>query len=134
MELTRPRTRWTLFILALLAAGTAAGIGIASSDIAAIVVAGACFCVAIRIPWMGIFANDDELVVRNYFSTRRIQRSEIEDFIPAPIALSTFRNSIRIKLVSGHSIGVSLYSSSPFDDVGWSQAAVRDLQQWLARG
>lgn len=131
MTLTRPTTRWLLFALAILATGLALGFGVATINVPLIVVGAACLCVAARIPWMGVFTRDDVLIVRNYFSTRRIRRSEIEDFFPAPIALSTFRNSVRVRLVSGRSVGISLYSSSPFDRIGWSDSTVSNLRRWL---
>jgi len=131
----RSGTRWAQVILASVAPGFVflSGMVVSSTHgwekIACGVALLAFVVLGIRIARLGIFALPDELVVRNYFCSYRIQWGDISRFEMPRNYGAVRKAGLRIYLIDGRLISASLYTRGQIDSGRSARAVLGQLQQ-----
>ena len=75
----------------------------------------ACVLLGVRIVRLGIYAGPDQLVVRDYFRTYRVDWTAIAGFEPPPPYGALRKAGLRIRLADGRLISATLYAPNGLD-------------------
>jgi hypothetical protein len=83
----------------------------------------------IRIARLGILAGPDQLAVRNWFRTYRIAWQDISAFEMPPLYGTLRKAGLRIHLLDGQVISVTLYARGIFDSSRAARTVAEELEQ-----
>jgi hypothetical protein len=83
----------------------------------------------IRIARLGIFAEPDQLAVRNWFRTYRIAWQDISAFEMPPLHGTLRKAGLRIHLLDHRVISATLYARGGFDSGRAARTVVEELEQ-----
>jgi hypothetical protein len=87
-----------------------------------------------RSAMVAVVATPDVLIIRNFFSTRRIRWNDIATIERPwpfwPFAFENLRNGLRVRLRNGSTVVASAYSPAGGDSPDFADNVIEDLQRY----